>query len=75
MSADDYCLSSFGKTSEEIFTENLHSITHNMQRAKEAGVDYYAVASPVSGSTYVPQSNPTVPTKPAEKDDDGLVND
>lgn len=75
MSADDYCLSSFGKTSEEIFTENLHSITHNMQRAKEAGVDYYAVASPVSGSTYVPQSSPTVPTKPAEKDDDGLVND
>lgn len=73
MSADDYCLSSFGKTSEEIFAENLHSVTHNMERAKQAGVDYYAIAAPQSGSTYVPK-NVIVSSQSDSLDDDGLQN-
>lgn len=30
---------------------------HNMERAKEAGIDYYAVVVPAAGATYVPDNN------------------
>lgn len=72
MSADDYTLSTSGKTSEEIFTENLHAITHNIERARKAGVDYYMVAAPTAGSTFIPESVET-PAKSETQDDDGLI--
>lgn len=74
-SADDYCLQAFGRTAEEIFASNLHTISHNMKRAQDAGVPYHAVAAPAAGSTYTPPENvePTPQEHPA--DDDGMIND
>lgn len=72
MSADDYCLSTSGKTSEEIFAENLHAISHNIERAKQAGIDYFLVSAPSAGATYTPDTA-TVSSKEETEDDDGLV--
>ena len=72
MSADDFCLTNYGKTSEEIFAENLHSVSHNIERCKEAGIDYYMVAAPNQGATYIPEQT-QVTEKEETTDDDGLV--
>ena len=69
MSADDYCLSTCGKTSEEVFAENLHSITHNIQRAQAAGVDYYTVCPPRAGAA-APQLQEVEATQKTETPDD-----
>lgn len=56
MSMDDYTLSHFGKTSEEIFEENLHAKAHNIERAKAAGVNYYDIIPPKAGAAQIPQN-------------------
>lgn len=72
MSADDYCLSTSGKTSEEIFAENLHSIGHNLRRAQDAGIDYYLICPPKAGAAAPAIESGETPEKPAESDDDNL---
>lgn len=72
MSADDWCIQNFGKSHEEIFEQNLHSISHNMAKAQEAGIDYFAVAAPNAGSTYIPEEvNAT--EKEETSDEDGII--
>lgn len=52
----------------------MHAISHNMQRAAQAGIDYYAIVPPAAGSTYTPAST-TATEKEESLDDDGLIND
>lgn len=72
MSADDYTLAQCGKTSEEIFAENLHATAHNIQRAQAAGVDYYMIAAPAAGATTIPD-RVEPPAQAESADDDGLL--
>lgn len=50
MDADDFTLSHFGKTTEEIFEANLHNKAHNMQKAEEVGLTYYDICPPQAGA-------------------------
>lgn len=56
MSADDYALSTSGKSTEEIFAENLHCVKHNMERATAEGIDYHAVITPAAGQQVITPS-------------------
>lgn len=73
MSADDFTLSQYGKTSEEIFNENLHSYSHNRERAEKAGYSYFDICPPRVGATYTGEEEAKQHTKEEQTtDDDGL---